>query len=71
MVKALMKKYPGRNYLVFVLRLWQEGEETSWRATLENPHNGKRHGFSDLEKLYAFLEGRTGDKAIKRNENEE
>jgi hypothetical protein len=59
-----MKKHFGRNYLAYLLRLWQEGDETSWRATLENPHNGKRYAFSNLEKLYAFLEERTkkGDK---------
>ncbi len=50
------------NYLAFLLRLWREDEATPWRATLENPHNGERHSFSSLEKLYAFLEERTGDK---------
>ncbi len=54
-----MKKHLGRNYLAYLLRLWQEGEEASWRVTLENPHNGKRYAFSGLEKLCAFLEERT------------
>jgi hypothetical protein len=68
---TLMKYLPGRNYLAYILRLWQEGEATSWRATLENPQNGKRYAFSDLEKLYAFLEDRTSVKENKENENEE
>ena len=66
-----MKKHLGRNYLAYILRLWDEGEETTWRATLDNTHNGKRYAFSDIEKLYAFLEARTGVKDIKENENEE
>ena len=66
-----MKKHLGRNYLAYILRLWDEGEETTWRATLENPQNGKRYAFSDLKKLYAFLEVRTGINKIKEIENEE
>ena len=57
-----MKKNPSTNYLAFLLRLWRESKATPWRATLENPHNGERHSFSTLEKLFAFLEERTGDK---------
>ena len=67
---TLMKKHPGRNYLAYILRLWDEGEETSWRATLESPQNGKRYAFSNLKKLYTFLEARTGVKEYKENENE-
>jgi hypothetical protein len=49
------------HYLAFLVRLWREGEMKSWRATLENPHDGRRYGFSDLEKLYAFLDESTKD----------
>jgi hypothetical protein len=36
--------------------LWQEGKDTNWRASLENPHTGERRGFSNLESLFAFLQ---------------
>jgi hypothetical protein len=48
-------------YLAYMLRLWQvEGEgESFWRASLESPHTGERHGFASLETLFAFLEQHT------------
>lgn len=41
-----------------MLRLWQagSGEKLTWRASLESPHTGERHGFASLEALFAFLE---------------
>ena len=48
-------------YLAYMLRLWQvscEGEPI-WRASLESPHTGERHGFANLESLVAFLEEQT------------
>jgi hypothetical protein len=44
-----------------MLRLWQAGEdeEPGWRASLESPHTGERHGFGDLAQLVAFLEEQT------------
>jgi hypothetical protein len=29
--------------------------QSGWRASLENPHTGERLGFSNLERLFAFL----------------
>jgi hypothetical protein len=55
----MMKINPKRNYLSFLLHLWQEDEAGSWGVTLKNPHNGECYGFPDFENLYAFLEGRT------------
>lgn len=46
-------------YLAYMLRLWQttrNGEFELW-LTLENPHTGKRHTFTSLENLCAFLQG--------------
>ena len=44
-------------YFSFLLRLWQEksGTQSAWRASLENPHNGKRLGFSDIHKFLAYI----------------
>jgi hypothetical protein len=51
-----------QHYLAYMLRLWQVSSdgEPIWRTSLESPHTGERHGFADLEKLFAFLEEQTG-----------
>lgn len=48
-----------------MLRIWQAsaGGTLSWRATLESPHTGERHGFADLRALFAFLEEKTSSTA--------
>jgi hypothetical protein len=45
-------------YVAYLLRLWpvRNGESTQWRASLESPYSGERHGFVDLEAMLAFLE---------------
>jgi Arc/MetJ-type ribon-helix-helix transcriptional regulator len=50
---------PG--YQAYLLRLWQErnGEETHWRASLQDAHSGERRAFGDLEALFEFLRART------------
>lgn len=47
---------PNRSYLSYLLRLWRSGDDAStWRASLEDPHSGTRIGFSDLDRLFAYL----------------
>ena len=48
-------------YLAYMLRLWQANgdEEPGWRASLESPHTGERHGFADLAQLVVFLAEQT------------
>lgn len=48
-------------YLAFLLRLWQvrADKEMIWRASLESPHTGKRHGFANLDTLLEFLAAET------------
>jgi hypothetical protein len=50
-----------RGYLAYLLRLWRVNDDGKpvWRASLENPHTGERHGFANLELLCAFLEQKT------------
>jgi hypothetical protein len=50
-----------QQYLAYMLRLWQVSSdgEPIWRASLESPHTGERHGFANLEALFAFLEKQT------------
>lgn len=50
-----------REYMAYLLRLWRENSDGSWRALLENPHSGERAGFATLAELVTFLEGKTGE----------
>ncbi len=45
-------------YIVYLLRLWPttDGEAEVWRASLECPGSGERHGFANLDALFAFLQ---------------
>jgi hypothetical protein len=47
-------------YRCYLLRLWLEpNSPLEWRAMLESPNSGERHGFANLEALFAFLEQET------------
>jgi hypothetical protein len=48
------------HYLSFLLRLWGAGQGT-WRASLESPMTGERHGFASLKDLFAFLQAQADD----------
>jgi len=55
----MMTEQPG--YLAYLLPLWRVNDDGKpvWRASLESPHTGERHGFANLELLFAFLEEKT------------
>jgi hypothetical protein len=59
----MMGEQPG--YLAYMLRMWRvEAEDgPAWRASVESPHTGERHGFANLEMLFAFLAEKTGELA--------
>ena len=50
-------------YHAYLLRLWcvATNDEVAWRASLEDPHTGERHGFASLDRLFEFLKGETHD----------
>ena len=50
---------PSRPYISYLLRIWRAGEseQAAWRASLEDPMTGERHGFRTLPDLFTFLEG--------------
>ncbi len=55
--KVNMTTTPYRSYL---LRLWLEpNDPPEWRAMLESPSSGERHGFASLKALFAFVEQET------------
>ena len=65
MAEKLMKQ--RRQYLAYLLRLWQEGEAPGGLGdpclngiTLEWSQSGRRQVFASLEDLFAFLEEEAG-----------
>ncbi len=47
----------SRRYQAYLLRLWLTGDDDAavWRASLEDPRTGERHGFADVNSLLTFL----------------
>ena len=44
------------DYLSYLLRLWQDGQERAvWRASLQSPEVDERVGFVSLDDLFGFL----------------
>lgn len=52
-----------RRYQAYLLRLWQEEPDRPWRASLQEAGTDRRRGFSDLERLLAFLYAQTDPEA--------
>jgi len=49
------------SYRSYLLRLWlEQNDPPVWRAMLESPVDGERHGFPSLQALFAFLEKEAG-----------
>jgi hypothetical protein len=44
------------DYQAYLLRLWREEADLPFRAMLEDPHTGQRHGFANLAQLVTFLQ---------------
>jgi hypothetical protein len=45
----------SKNYRLFVLRLWREGDRAPWRLALRDAAGGSAIGFADLDELLLFL----------------
>ena len=43
-------------YHSYLLRLWREGSQDSWRASLQSTATGQLHHFGDLDRLWAFIQ---------------
>ena len=50
-----MTKPAEFEYQSYLLRLWRSSEGNAWRVMLQHIGSHQRHGFADLESLYAFL----------------
>ena len=43
-------------YFSYLVRLWRDGGEQSWHASLEDPHSGRLLHFATAAELFAFLQ---------------
>ena len=46
-------------YLAYLLRLWRDHPEATWRATLQSPTNQESFSFATLDELFRFLQSQT------------
>jgi hypothetical protein len=49
------------NYHAIWLRLWRDGADGAWHASLQDAESGERLGFATLEHLFAYLLRLTDD----------
>lgn len=49
-----------REYLAYLLRMWRDRADGPWRATLEDPHQREKVGFSSIKELITYLQSLTG-----------
>jgi hypothetical protein len=47
---------PRRNYHAYLVRLWRDGDQAPWRASLTHVSSGECRHFADLPAAWAFLE---------------
>jgi hypothetical protein len=57
-------------YHAYLLRLWHEGGDASWRVMLEDTGNGRKQAFPTLQHLILFLEEVTNEQLIKQGDND-
>lgn len=46
------------DYHAYLLRLWREGTQAPWRASLQSTATEQMYHFATLEALFAFLDRR-------------
>lgn len=61
----------NRNYLSYLLRIWQTGssETPTWVASLEDPHTRQVTHFKNLEGLAQYLVHLTQQRAAVRDQD--
>lgn len=51
---------PG-DYHAYLVRLWQDGPNASWRAFAKDVLTKNEHHFASLEELFVFLTAQTAE----------
>ncbi len=59
MITANKPTVGGNGYQAYLVRLWQDSEQTPWRASTQCAQTGEKRFFADLAALYTFLMAQT------------
>jgi hypothetical protein len=70
MVQPNLMNQPG-DYHAYLVRLWQDGPNASWRAFAKEVLTKNEHQFASLEELFVFLEAQTVRNQERENREEE
>lgn len=49
------------HYCAYMVRIWRENTNASWRASAQSVRTGEKIYFADLEHLFDFLRRQTTD----------
>jgi hypothetical protein len=49
------------DYHSYLLRIWRDGPQRPWRASMQCATTDTLHYFADMSHLIAFLKAQTGD----------
>ena len=52
-------------YRAYLIRIWQDGHQATWRASAQAVQSGEVKRFANLMDLFAFLEAQTVDASEK------
>lgn len=50
-------KAAPRRHFSYLIRIWQSGQNGSWRASAQSIQSGETIRFADLASFFVFLEG--------------
>lgn len=53
-----MTQHHSLRYQAYLVRFWQEGAATTWRASAQHVQSGETFRFADIGQLFAFLQAR-------------
>ncbi|MFN8487411.1 MAG: hypothetical protein U0350_07440 [Caldilineaceae bacterium] len=59
----------SRFYHSYLVRLWQDDTQTTWRALAQSVQTGETIHFADLESLFAFLQAQTLSETLPITDN--
>lgn len=51
------------NYVSYLIRVWRDGEQAPWRASITHVLTGETHKFSSLALALAHLQTQWGEQA--------
>ena len=51
-----MNENLSQRYFSYMLRLWRDEVNPTWRTSIEDPHTGERKFFPDLEALCNYVQ---------------